>query len=248
MKTNRAAGARGSKKQPKAAEDTPPPAKSRTRKPAKTSKPAATAATKTRKLTPAQMRRKVREAAAALKPPKVGKRGHRAGEWTPDKPLPIIRQENFCQRYCTGWYSGAACYRESYPDANVNSSYELASKLLRQPQILARIDYLREEAAKRVSFTKADAIQMCVGVLKTPIGALDVHSPLIEGVDRNGNPVMPSKLGTLNTLIAMQGWKAAEEVEVKLTYEAPEVALQRAAAAGVDVEALLKKVLPARSE
>lgn len=246
MKSKRAAGARASAK-PKATAKAPAAKGSRARKPASPKAPKK-APTQRKAEEVRVMKRKLRSIAESLAPPKVGQRGKKAGTWTPDKPLPIVAQENFCLRYCTGWYSAGACYREAYPKCKPESSYELASQLLKKPEILARIDHLRTEAAAKATFTKADAIQMCVGILKTPVGALDVHSPLIEGVDRNGNPVMPSKLGTMNTLIAMQGWKAAEEIDVKLTYEAPEVAMQRAAAAGIDVEALLKKVLPRVAE
>lgn len=242
MKSKRAAGARASAK-PKVTAKAPAAKGSRARKPASPKAP-----TQRKADGPRVLQRKLRSIAEKLDPPKVGRRGAKAGTWTPDKPLPLVQQEQFCLRYCTGWYSAGACYREAYPTCKPESSYELASQLLKKPEILARIDHLRTEAAAKATFTKADAIQMCVGILKTPVGALDVHSPLIEGVDRHGNPVMPSKLGTMNTLIAMQGWKAVEEVEVKLTYEPPEAAMQRAAAAGIDVEALLKKVLPRVAE
>jgi phage terminase small subunit len=114
-------------------------------------------------------------------------------------PKLTIKQENFITAYIeTG--NASKAYRTAYnadkmKDTTVNSR---AYDLLKNSEITARIDQLKDELAKKALWSIEEAIQALKGVLNNPDKATDI-------------------IGAVRELNAMHGFNAPQKIEHSAT-------------------------------
>lgn len=244
-------------KQRKTLQSDPPKKK---RKPAAAGKKTGPAPAKKRVMKPGRKPKSAR-AVLARKVVKV--------EWTPDRPIENPQHERFALLMSKGVFSQTSCYLQVYGEAE--GARQSASRLMTMADIVARVNWLREQAVKDAKAELGEIVKFCLDIIRTPVGYLDEESPLVQEMTRkemgghnghlvNGNEEvtpqvfevkvkMPGKLDAAKLLTDLMGWKKPEEVNLNVQYERPEDGLKRAQAAGVDVAALLEKlkVIPAKS-
>jgi hypothetical protein len=178
--------------------------------------------------------------------------------------LPNKKHDAFARDIANG-ATGVQAYRDNVaaPDSKTNTCMTQASILLSDPKIAERIAELRiaanETLEKRLGWTKEKAMAYLVEVLETPVGELDEKHRLANEVTRDelhsgeDKPDVTrvkikgiSKADAMKQLATMCGWNAEEKLELTVSYERPEEAMNRAQERGLDVEAMLKRVMEAR--
>lgn len=177
---------------------------------------------------------------------KVSKSSAPAPVWTPDQVLADGQHEKFAQKVAMCCYSNTSCYLQAYApedEKEIAQARKHAHRLMTKEDISARVTWLKEQGAKNVVAEIGEMKLTLLNIVRTPSGYVDPESPLCEGIDRNGNAVMPSKLGAIKLLGEWEGWKQKEEIDLNVNYTRPEEALQKAMGAGVNVKALLSKLL-----
>lgn len=176
--------------------------------------------------------------------------------WTPDQVLPDGQHELFAQRVALCCYSNTSCYMQAYgDDLKGDTARTNASRLLANANVAARVEHLKREGAKNAEAEVGEVIRLCLNIMRTPVGYVDEESPLAQEVQRDiagseeEGTIMkvkvkiPGKLEAAKLLTEIKGWKKPQEVDLNVNYMRPEEALQKAMGAGVDVKALLGKLL-----
>jgi len=194
-----------------------------------------------------------------------------APAWTPDQVLPDGQHELFAQRVAMCCYSNTSCYMQAYgDDLKGDTARTNASRLLANANVAARVEHLKREGAKNAEADVGEVIRLCLNIMRTPVGYVDEESPLAQEVTREemGGPngqlkrgnadsgneevtptimkvkvKIPGKLEAAKLLTEIKGWKKPQEVDLTVNYTRPEEALQKAMGAGVNVKALLGKLL-----
>jgi len=178
--------------------------------------------------------------------------------WTPDQALPDGQHELFAQKVALCCYSNTSCYLQAYgDDLKGDTARTNASRLLANANVAARVEHLKREGAKNAEAEVGEVIRMCLNIMRTPVGYVDEESPLAQEVQRDitgtedeGEGVVtkvkvkiPGKLEAAKLLTEIKGWKKPQEVDLNVNYRRPEEALQNAMGAGVDVKAILGRIL-----
>ncbi len=200
------------------------------------------------KKAPAHAVKKVRRGTAKKKPKLVMPAAKKVAKkvWTPDQALPDGQHEKFAQLVAMCCYSNTSCYLQAYApedESEITQARKHAHRLMTKEDILARVTWLKEQGAEKVVAQIGEMKRTLLNIVRTPSGYVDPESPLCEGLDRNGNAVMPSKLGAMKLLGEWEGWKQKEEIDLNVNYTRPDEALKKAMGAGVDVKAILGKLL-----
>lgn len=143
-------------------------------------------------------------------------------------PLRLPRHELFAQKVAKGMTAKQA-YKEMQPDCTDESAETLGPKLFRTVQVRDRVDYILGKAAQHVVMTKAEALAICVEILRTPIGEIDQNHPLAQEmtITETGEKVvtrvkLPSKLDALDKLAKICAWYAPEKFEGTIADATPE--------------------------
>lgn len=177
-------------------------------------------------------------------------------KWTPDQVLPDGQHELFAQRVALCCYSNTSCYMQAYgDDLKGDTARTNASRLLANANVAARVEHLKREGAKNAEAEVGEVIRLCLNIMRTPVGYVDEESPLAQEVQRDITGTedegvvtkvkvkIPGKLEAAKLLTEIKGWKRPQEVDVNVNYSRPEDALKKAMGAGVDVKALLGKLM-----
>ncbi len=134
-----------------------------------------------------------------------------------NRPL-SAQQRLFAEVYASG-KSQTEAYRAAYPKAKRNdaAAYAHASRLLRNGKVSAYVKELQEAARCAAVATRQEVLEYHTAVLRTPIGEVSPSSPLCqshEATERSERVTMPSKLAAAQELAKMEGWYAADKVEL----------------------------------
>ncbi len=132
-------------------------------------------------------------------------------------PMQDGQWESFCRAMAQGVYSQTSCYLQAYGDVERTTAKVCASQLLTNPNLRARIDWLKRELVRDVKLTVEDSIHWCLKVRDTPIGYLDDESPLVQEVHRDhagteDGPIvklkikMPSKMDAQKQIDKLMGF------------------------------------------
>lgn len=175
-------------------------------------------------------------------------------------PLANVQHETFALKFAQGIYSAKSAYLQAYGETTSGESAAVsACRLLTDANIRARVDHLRELATQEVVAEMNEVVRFCLNIIRTPVGYVDDESPLAQEVQREiagtqeEGPVlkmrvkMPAKLDAAKLLADLKGWKKVEEVNLNVNYTRPDEAALAAQAAGMDVKALLEKLLKKRT-
>jgi len=141
--------------------------------------------------------------------------------------MPLLKNkkhEKFAQAVAKGG-SAYDAYRKCVSKKGTRASANVsASRLLKNANILLRIDEFRQEgdkiAKQEVGFTIADAVKFLVSVVNTPVGEVDETNPLCQEVSYSDmgakKTKMPDKLRALDLLakLSPNSWFAPQKVEV----------------------------------
>lgn len=179
--------------------------------------------------------------------------------------------ERFCLLMAQGVYSNKSCYAQVYPGSSEAAARSSSAELLTNPNIRARIEWLKKKAVDEFVSDKAELVRWLHHAVYTPVGFIDEESPLAQevkweevqaggargqlrrGDEESGNeesePVTivkrevkaVGKKECAALLMKIQGWEKPKEVTLTMAYEPPSKALERAQEKGVDVMGILKK-------
>lgn len=207
---------------------------------------------------PAKAGKKVRRATAKKKPKLVMPAAKKVVKkvWTPEQALPDGQHELFAQKMATCCYSNTSCYMQAYgDDLKGDTARTNASRLLANANVAARVEHLKREGAKNAEAEVGEVIRMCLNIMRTPVGYVDEESPLAQEVQRDITGTedegvvtkvkvkIPGKLEAAKLLTEIKGWKKPQEVDLNVNYTRPDEALKKAMGAGVDVKAILGRIL-----
>lgn len=210
------------------------------------------------KKAPAQAVKKVRRGTAKKKPKLVMPAAKKVAKkvWTPDQALPDGQHELFAQKMATCCYSNTSCYMQAYgDDLKVDTARTNASRLLANANVAARVEHLKQAGAKNAEAEVGEVIRLCLNIMRTPVGYVDEESPLAQEVQRDITGTedegvvtkvkvkIPGKLEAAKLLTQIKGWMKPQEVDLNVNYKRPDEALKKAMGAGVDVKAILGKLL-----
>lgn len=99
-------------------------------------------------------------------------------------PLQNAHHERFCLLMAEGRFSQMSCYAQCYPESGMEAARRSASELMTKPDIRARIDWLKKEAARTFAVDKAEVMKFLWNIVHTPIGYIDEESPLAQELIR----------------------------------------------------------------
>ena len=144
---------------------------------------------------------------------KPAKSARAAGEkeWTPDDPLPDSQHEQFAKAMAYGAYSQTSCYLQAYGDVERSTARVNASRLLTNANVQSRVDWLKRAAVDAFKVNKGEIMRDLYIGWKTPIGYIDLESPLAQEVKYDAetgavvNVKMPGKTDMLKILLQMEG-------------------------------------------
>lgn len=136
--------------------------------------------------------------------------------------MPVLnnaKHEAFAQGVAGGEAAGAV-YARVYAGAGAATAASRGPRLLKRPEVHARVAELQEAGAAGCVFTLQRTLEYLVEILETPAGAVDERHRLCQEVQesttRTGTTVkvkMPGKLEALEKLIKLRGWYQPDKVE-----------------------------------
>lgn len=131
------------------------------------------------------------------------------------------QQEKFCIAIVDGM-SQQDAYGHAYPKASASAARTMASRLLTNANIQARVSELRAEIAERAVIDKAEIVNFLASVIRTPISEIDATSPLcqehtISEVDGRRTERLRTvpKIQAVERLCKMCGWDQPDKVDVE---------------------------------
>lgn len=169
------------------------------------------------------------------------------------EPMENGQWETFAQKMAMGVFSNYSCYLQAYPESSAEAARRSASELLTNPDIKARIAWIRAEALKNVNITLEEQLLWYIRVKDTPVGFVDDESPMaqkvkrtIMGTEEEGTITKvevetPCKMAAAKQIDKLKGFEKPQELNVNLGYEPPGKAMERLTGKGVDLAAILKK-------
>lgn len=131
--------------------------------------------------------------------------------WQESDPLPDPQHEMFAKAIAYGAYSQTACYLMAYEEVERSTARVNASRLLTYANVSARVDWLKREAVKLFQVNKAEIMRDLYVGWKTPVGHIDLESPLAQEVSYDAETgaitkvKMPGKTDMLKILLQMEG-------------------------------------------
>lgn len=141
----------------------------------------------------------------------------------PSLPLRLEQHEEFAYAIASG-KTGAQAYKDTVArDCTAKTALEAASKLLRNPNVRARVAYLRKQLAEYVSdrhgWDREKLASYLIEALETPVGEVDQQHRLAQevAVTQDGTKVKTfGKAEAAKQLAQLCGWNEPEQVESKL--------------------------------
>lgn len=139
-------------------------------------------------------------------------------------PLQNAHHERFCLLMAEGRFSQMSCYAQCYPESGIEAARRSASELMTKPDIRARIDWLKKEAARTFAVDKVELMKRLWQIVETPVGYVDAESPLAqevtsETIQRGDDEPdvlktkikVPDKIAAAKLLASMNGWDRPAE-------------------------------------
>jgi len=132
-------------------------------------------------------------------------------EWQESDPLPNAQHEMFAKAMAYGAYSQTACYLMAYEEVERSTARVNASRLLTYADVSARIEWLKRESVKLFTVNKAEIMRDLYVGWRTPVGHIDLESPLAQEVSYDAETgaitkvKMPGKTDMLKILLQMEG-------------------------------------------
>lgn len=132
-------------------------------------------------------------------------------EWAESDPLPDPQHEMFAKAIAYGAYSQTACYLMAYEEVERSTARVNASRLLTYANVAARVEWLKRESVKLFQVNKAEIMRDLYVGWRTPVGHIDLESPLAQEVSYDAQTgaitkvKMPGKTDMLKILLQMEG-------------------------------------------
>lgn len=126
-------------------------------------------------------------------------------------------QERFCQAYVTSGNAKDAYFAAGYSVKKDTAARVNSSRLLTNANIIRRIGELQEKASESSELSRAQIVSFLCKAVSTPIGEIDLTSPLCQSVeksDRGQKLTMVSKLGAVDKLCRILGYYEPVKVEI----------------------------------
>jgi len=132
--------------------------------------------------------------------------------------MPVLdnpRHERFAQLRASG-KTGSDSYR-GIAGANAKNPDVQSDKLQRNPEIAARIEELKAEAAKRCSLTREAFVESLVEMYRGKPGEAALDNPLCDSLITRGQcfAVFPPKATIASQLAKLCGWDAPAKLEIE---------------------------------
>lgn len=145
-------------------------------------------------------------------------------------PLRKAQHEEFAYAIASG-KTGAQAYKDTVAvGCTAKTAIEMASKLLRTPNIRARVAYLRKQLADYVSdrhgWDREKLASYLIEALETPVGEVDQQHRLAQevAVTQDGTKVKAfGKAEAAKQLAQLCGWNEPEQVQSRM-----EIVIRRA--------------------
>ena len=102
---------------------------------------------------------------------------------------------------------------KAYPESSAEAAGPSACDLLKNPNILQRIQWLQKESLETWKGDKVKLMKWLEAGVHTPYHEVDGGSPLAQGQGKYGI-IMPDKKGCAELLSKMQGWHEPETLNV----------------------------------
>ena len=135
------------------------------------------------------------------------------------EPLKNARHEKFAQLIASG-KTATQAYKQAGYLAKGHGAETAASRLLRNVEVLSRIDVLRRKTEAKLELSREKLAKHLWKVIFTPISEIGEGSPLVQEItnttDKEGKTTQRIKcLGKIESarlLCDMQGWKEPEKI------------------------------------